>query len=152
MAWPVGYSNQPVKFAAIELVPTTSSDVPETLLGHLNEDGTVTGGIPIPGLASWLSDPEHGQGDGRAGPGHGAARPTADHPADQHRPSLLGRHGGNGTLLFPGPVRGVMDLPAPDAGKSVVPPSGCRGWCSGGDHHGGRMDRDRGRPAAVDRL
>ena len=26
------YSNQPVKFAAIELVPTTSSDVPETLL------------------------------------------------------------------------------------------------------------------------
>jgi cytochrome bd ubiquinol oxidase subunit I len=55
------YSNQPVKFAAIELVPTTSSDVPETLLGHLNEDGTVTGGIPIPGLASWLSDPSTGR-------------------------------------------------------------------------------------------
>ena len=54
------YSNQPVKFAAIELVPTTSSDVPETLLGHLNEDGTVSGGIPIPGLASWLSDPSTG--------------------------------------------------------------------------------------------
>src|SRR5829696_3502999 len=29
------YENQPVKFAAIELVPTTISDVPETLLGHL---------------------------------------------------------------------------------------------------------------------
>ena len=56
------YENQPVKFAAIELVPTTSSDVPEILLGRLNEDGTVTGGIPIPGLASWLSDP----GTGRA--------------------------------------------------------------------------------------
>jgi cytochrome d ubiquinol oxidase subunit I len=55
------YSNQPIKFAAIELVPTTSSDVPETLLGHLNEDGTVTGGIPIPGLASWLSDPSTGK-------------------------------------------------------------------------------------------
>jgi cytochrome d ubiquinol oxidase subunit I len=54
------YNNQPVKFAAIELVPTTSSDVPETLLGHLNEDGTVTGGVPIPGLASWLSDPSTG--------------------------------------------------------------------------------------------
>ncbi|MGH8834298.1 MAG: cytochrome ubiquinol oxidase subunit I [Actinomycetes bacterium] len=54
------YNNQPVKFAAIELVPTTSSDVPETLLGHLNEDGSVTGGIPIPGLASWLSDPSTG--------------------------------------------------------------------------------------------
>nr|WP_255638453.1 cytochrome ubiquinol oxidase subunit I [Amycolatopsis sp. DSM 110486] len=55
------YDNQPVKFAAIELVPTTSSDVPETLLGHLNADGTVTGGIPIPGMASWLSDPSTGR-------------------------------------------------------------------------------------------
>jgi cytochrome bd ubiquinol oxidase subunit I len=54
------YENQPVKFAAIELVPTTSSDVPETLLGRLNEDGRVSGGIPIPGLASWLSDPSTG--------------------------------------------------------------------------------------------
>ena len=43
------YNNQPEKFAAIELVPTTSSDVPETLLGHLNSDGTVTGGLPDPG-------------------------------------------------------------------------------------------------------
>src|SRR3954462_2080805 len=55
------YNNQPVKFAAIELVPTTSSDVPETLLGQLNADGRVTGGIPIPGLASWLSDPSTGR-------------------------------------------------------------------------------------------
>jgi cytochrome d ubiquinol oxidase subunit I len=55
------YNNQPVKFAAIELVPDTKSDVPETLLGHLNSNGTVTGGIPIPGLASWLSDPKTGK-------------------------------------------------------------------------------------------
>jgi cytochrome d ubiquinol oxidase subunit I len=54
------YNNQPVKFAAIELVPQTKSDVPETLLGHLNSNGTVSGGIPIPGLASWLSDPKTG--------------------------------------------------------------------------------------------
>lgn len=54
------YNNQPVKFAAIELVPTTSSDVPETLLGTLNDDGTVSGGIPIPGMASILSDPSTG--------------------------------------------------------------------------------------------
>ena len=54
------YNNQPIKFAAIELVPTTASDVPETLLGHLNADGTVSGGVPIPGLASWLSDPSTG--------------------------------------------------------------------------------------------
>jgi len=55
------YTNQPVKFAAIELVPTTASDVPETLLGRLNDNGTVSGGIPIPGLASWLSDPSTGR-------------------------------------------------------------------------------------------
>jgi cytochrome d ubiquinol oxidase subunit I len=55
------YNNQPVKFAAIELVPETSSDVPETLLGRLNSDGEVTGGIKIPGLASWLSDPSTGR-------------------------------------------------------------------------------------------
>ncbi|MBP2328695.1 cytochrome d ubiquinol oxidase subunit I [Kibdelosporangium banguiense] len=54
------YNNQPVKFAAIELVPETSSDVPEILLGRLNEDGTVSGGIKIKGLASWLSDPSTG--------------------------------------------------------------------------------------------
>jgi cytochrome bd ubiquinol oxidase subunit I len=55
------YNNQPVKFAAIELVPETESDVPETLLGRLNSDGDVTGGIEIPGLASWLSDPSTGK-------------------------------------------------------------------------------------------
>jgi len=55
------YNNEPVKFASIELVPQTASDVPETLFGHLNSDGTVTGGLPIPGLASWLSDPATGK-------------------------------------------------------------------------------------------
>lgn len=54
------YNNEPTKFAAIELVPETSSDVPETLFGHLNDDGTVSGGIEIPGLASILSDPTEG--------------------------------------------------------------------------------------------
>ena len=55
------YNNQPTKFAAIEMVPETSSDVPEVLLGHLNSDGQVVGGFPIPGLASWLSDPSTGR-------------------------------------------------------------------------------------------
>ena len=54
------YNNEPVKFAAIEMVPETSSDVPETLFGWLNADGEVEGGIPIPGLASILSDPADG--------------------------------------------------------------------------------------------
>ena len=57
------YNNEPEKFAAIELVPETSRDVPETLLGRFNSDGTaVEGGIPIPGLASILSDPSTGTG------------------------------------------------------------------------------------------
>lgn len=54
------YNNEPEKFAAIELVPETTDDVPETLFGRLNSDGEVTGGIPIPGLASILSDPTDG--------------------------------------------------------------------------------------------
>jgi cytochrome d ubiquinol oxidase subunit I len=54
------YSNEPTKFAAIELVPRTGSDVPETLLGRLNSNGKVTGGLAIPGVASILSDPTAG--------------------------------------------------------------------------------------------
>ncbi len=54
------FINQPDKFASIEMVPETSSDVPETLFGHLNSDYQVVGGIPIPGLASILSDPKTG--------------------------------------------------------------------------------------------
>ncbi|MGZ8764824.1 MAG: cytochrome ubiquinol oxidase subunit I [Acidimicrobiia bacterium] len=55
------YENEPQKFAAIELVPKTSDDVPETLLGRFNSEGEVEGGILIPGLASWLSDPSTGK-------------------------------------------------------------------------------------------
>ncbi len=55
------YANEPAKFASIELVPETKRDVPETILGQLNGNGTITGGIAIPGLASWLSDPNTGK-------------------------------------------------------------------------------------------
>ena len=87
------YNNQPVKFAAIELVPDTASDVPETLLGRLNADGTVSGGIEIPGLASWLSDP--GTGTSTVVQGLDTV-PADERPTDspgQHRPPGLGRHG-----------------------------------------------------------
>jgi cytochrome d ubiquinol oxidase subunit I len=55
------YEEQPAKFASIEMVPTTSDDVPEVLFGHLNSSYEVVGGIPIPGLASILSDPRTGR-------------------------------------------------------------------------------------------
>ena len=69
------------------------SDVPETLLGHLNADGTVTGGIPIPGLASWLSDPSTGKSTVVQGLD---SVPADDRPTvrrGQRRPPRVGRHG-----------------------------------------------------------
>ena len=90
------YNNQPTKFAAIELVPQTSDDVPETLLGHLNSDGTVTGGIRIPNMASWLSDPSTGKNTVVQGLDSVPADDRADHQSGQHRAPGLGRHGRHG--------------------------------------------------------
>ena len=60
------YNNEPAKFAAIELVPDRrAATYRRRSSGHLNSDGTVSGGIPIPGLASWLSDPSTGKHDRR---------------------------------------------------------------------------------------
>jgi cytochrome bd ubiquinol oxidase subunit I len=71
------FNNEPEKFAAIEIVPKTGSDVPEVLLGHETSQGTVVGGIKIPGLASWLSDPADGKNTVVQGRN---AFPTADQP------------------------------------------------------------------------
>jgi cytochrome bd ubiquinol oxidase subunit I len=49
-------NNQPVKFAAMEVVTTSGSDQPEILLGRYDSDSnTVSGGIRIPGLNSILT-------------------------------------------------------------------------------------------------
>jgi cytochrome d ubiquinol oxidase subunit I len=45
---------QPIKFAAMEMVPHTATHVPERIGGHMR-DGVPTGGIPIPDLASILT-------------------------------------------------------------------------------------------------
>src|SRR3954467_15266469 len=50
------YNNEPTKFAAIELVPKTASDVPETLLGRLTANGNVVGGIKTPDLRPIFPD------------------------------------------------------------------------------------------------
>lgn len=47
--------DQPAKFAAIELVPKTSTRVPETLLGYIGADNQVHAGLPIPALGSLLT-------------------------------------------------------------------------------------------------
>ncbi|MEU6646673.1 cytochrome ubiquinol oxidase subunit I [Saccharomonospora sp. NPDC046836] len=46
---------QPVKFAALEIVWNTDTHVPEYLFGRLQPDGTISGGIKIPGLDSFLA-------------------------------------------------------------------------------------------------
>jgi cytochrome bd ubiquinol oxidase subunit I len=46
-------SDQPIKFAAMECVQTTHTDVTEYIGGRCTSDG-VKGGIGIPGLDSWL--------------------------------------------------------------------------------------------------
>ena len=49
------FHKQPVKFAAMEIVWKTDTRVPEYIFGRLNENGTVSGGIKIPLLDSFLA-------------------------------------------------------------------------------------------------
>ena len=49
------YNHQPTKFAAIEIVWNTGPDQPEYIYGQLQPDGTVAGGVKIPGLDSFLA-------------------------------------------------------------------------------------------------
>ena len=114
------YNNQPIKFAAIELVPDTSSDVPETLLGKLNSDGTVTGGIPIPGLASFLSDPSTGTSTVVQGLNTEPAddEPTISEVNTVHLAWDIMVGGGTVSVAARPVVLGGMDLPARHAEAS----------------------------------
>ncbi|MFE6821240.1 cytochrome ubiquinol oxidase subunit I [Streptomyces sp. NPDC057690] len=49
------FHQQPVKFAATEIVWKTDTHVPEYMFGRLHSDGTITGGIRIPQLDSILA-------------------------------------------------------------------------------------------------
>jgi cytochrome d ubiquinol oxidase subunit I len=50
------FNNEPVKFAAMELVPKTTRNAPETIGGYASTDGRVHGPkITLPGVASFLS-------------------------------------------------------------------------------------------------
>ena len=71
--------------------PEDRDDVPETLLGRLNDNGTTKD--PDPRLASWLSDPSTGTATVIKGLDSFPAgeRPTA--ATGQRGPSRLGRHG-----------------------------------------------------------
>jgi len=94
------FVEQPGKFASIEMVPKTSSDVPEVLLGHLNSEGKVVGGLAIPGLASILSDP----GEGTSTVSEGLNAIPADERPTTHEVNVTHTAWdlmvGLGTLLF----------------------------------------------------
>ena len=144
------FVDQPGKFASIEMVPQTATDVPETLFGHLNSNYQVVGGIPIPGLASILSDPQTGHLDPDPGPEHHPGRRPADHLRRERHPSGLGHHD---RARHPADaaqpvVVGDLDLPTRHATEPVVPPSRRVGRDPLGGHPGGRVDGQRGRPAA----
>ncbi|MGP4007607.1 cytochrome ubiquinol oxidase subunit I [Streptomyces sp. 4N124] len=49
------FHKQPVKFAAMEIVWKTDTRVPEYIFGRLHPDGSVSGGIKIPLLDSFLA-------------------------------------------------------------------------------------------------
>ena len=49
------FHNEPAKFAAIEALPHTGTNVPEKLGGIVGSDGKVHGALPLPGFASLLA-------------------------------------------------------------------------------------------------
>ena len=148
------YNEQPTKFAAIEMVPKTSSDVPEVLFGHLNSKGEVVGGIPIPGLASILSDPGKGTSTVIQGLDE---MPAADRPTNQQvnvTHLAWDLMVGLGTLLFLLTLwwwaAWIFRRDMPKSRWFLRAVGRLRG--ARGDHHGGGLDRQRGRTSALDRL
>ena len=148
------YNNQPTKFAAIEMVPQTGSDVPETLFGHLNASGEVEGGIAIPGLASWLSDPS----TGRATVVQGLDSVPADHDRAIREVNIVHLCWdimvGLGTLLFLFTLWYWAswifrrDMPRSRWFLRVAAVTGVLAVVN----HGSRLDRERGRSPALDCL
>ena len=151
------YNNQPIKFAAIELVPTTSSDVPETLFGHLNSDGTVSGWHPDPrpGVDRCRIPPTARRPWSRAStPCRPTTRPTISEVNTVHLAWDL--MVGLGTMLLPavGVVLAVAGSSASGGSRRAAcscPRASGAGVAVGG-HDGGRLGRQRGRPTTVDRL
>ncbi len=148
------FNNEPVKFAAIEMVPKTSTDVPETLFGHLNGTGTeVEGGIPIPGLASILSDPAEGTATQIQGLD---SFPKDERPTNSQVDVVHLAWDvmvGLGTMLFllVAVVRRVVGVQTAHAEVEALPlDRGCRGRALGGHARGG-LGGHRGRSPTLDR-
>ena len=140
--------DQPIKFAAMECVQTTSTHVTEYIYGRCTADG-VKGGIGIPGLRLVPGRLEHRHRGHRAR--HRAARGPA---ARQHDAALGLRHDGRhlhaliALGLWLGSPGGASATSRRRPGSCAPSPSRA---CLGRRARV-RLDRDRGRPPAVDRL
>ena len=148
------YNNEPVKFAAIEMVPKTSTDVPETLFGHLNDEGEVEGGIPIPGLASILSDPADGTSTVIQGLD---SFPKDERPTNSQVDVVHLAWDvmvGLGTLLFLLSLWyfAVVGVQAADAEEQALPLDRGGGRGAVGDHDRSGLGRHRSRSPTVDRA
>ena len=141
--------NQPVKFAAMEYVSTTTRDAPEWLGGILI-NGHVYFGASIPAFDSILVGfNPHTQVIGWDSVPAGAAA-AARHA---HPPELRPDGGPRLLPVRAGGVAGlVVVVPPPAAGDRVVPGAGCPQRRGRGRRDGGGVGRHRGRPPAVDRL
>ena len=117
---------------------------------------TVSGGIPIPGMASWLSDP----GDRHARRSSKGLDSVPGRPSDPPIAEVNVVHLAWDVMVGTGRCC--------SSSRSGTPPTGCsgagcrprrvvparRGRCGHArrDRHGGRLGGDRGRPPALDRL
>ena len=117
------YNNQPVKFAAIELVPETSERRPRDAArpAELRRQDHRRDRDPRPGVVAVRPERRHEHRD--PGPRHGPRRRAADALAGQHRPPGLGRHGRPRHPAVPplGLVLAVLDLPPGHAQEQAVP-------------------------------
>ena len=141
--------DQPIKFAAMECVQKTSTDVTEYIFGRCTANG-VKGGIGIPGFDSFLVGLQHGH------TGHRSRHRAPDRPpAGRHDAPLVVRRDGR-DLHAADPARDLarVRLVAEDRLRPValVPPRHRALRRGGGRRARVRLDRHRGRAPALDRL
>ena len=134
--------------------PRRAATCPRCSSATSTREGKVTGGIPIPGLASILSDPSTGTSTVVQGLERDPRRRPADQPRGQRHAPRLGHHGRPGHAAVPADpvVLGVAGSSAGTCREPLVPAHRVDHRGAGRDHDGGRLGGERGRPPAVDRL
>ena len=141
--------HQPIKFAGMECVEQTSTDVTEYIYGRCTSSG-VKGGHRHPRLRLVPRRLEHEHAGDRA-----RLRACRRSPPGEHDAALGLRHDGRDLHHADRPralarVRLVAQAGLP--ADALVPAGDRRLGSRGGGRAGVRLDRDRGRAPALDRL